>query len=77
MRAKKIASGILILFGFGVLVPSLVSWMLRLPVRFNSPLVAVVAAFLIAIGVLVLITEMFESWLNRGQAALVDGLQAG
>jgi multisubunit Na+/H+ antiporter MnhE subunit len=77
MRAKKIASGILILFGFGVLVTSLVSWMLRLPVRFNSPLVAVVAAFLIAIGVLVLITEMFESWLNRGQAALVDGLQAG
>jgi uncharacterized membrane protein YccC len=77
MRARKIASAILILVGFGVLLTSLASRMLRLQVHLNSPLVTIVAAFLIVVGVLVFITEMFESWLSRGQAALVDGLQAG
>lgn len=32
---------------------------------------------LLVIGVLLLITELLENWLTKGQAALVDGLQAG
>ena len=32
---------------------------------------------LLVIGALILITELMEVWLSRGQTALVDGLQAG
>jgi len=41
------------------------------------PVVAVAGAVLLAVGLLLLITELMESWLSKGQAALVDGLQAG
>jgi hypothetical protein len=34
-------------------------------------------AVLLIVGVLILITEMIETWLTHGQTALVDGLQAG
>jgi hypothetical protein len=33
--------------------------------------------FVLVAGILIFITEMLESWLSHGQAALVDGLQAG
>jgi hypothetical protein len=34
-------------------------------------------AVLLVVGALILITELMEVWLSRGQTALVDGLQAG
>lgn len=37
----------------------------------------VVGAVLILVGLVLLVTELMETWLNRGQSALVDGLQAG
>jgi len=36
-----------------------------------------VGAFLIIAGFVLLITELLETWLSKGQRALVDGLQAG
>lgn len=36
-----------------------------------------IGAVLLAVGVLLLITELMVSWIGRGQTALVDGLQAG
>jgi uncharacterized membrane protein YidH (DUF202 family) len=36
-----------------------------------------VGVILIVVGALLLITELMENWLTKGQAALVDGLQAG
>jgi hypothetical protein len=36
-----------------------------------------VGAVLLGVGLLLLITELMEVWMSRGQTALVDGLQAG
>jgi len=38
---------------------------------------AAVGSILLLIGIGVLIMELMETWLTRGQRALVDGLQAG
>jgi hypothetical protein len=43
----------------------------------NLPLLGVAGAVLLVIGLLLLVTELIETWLSRGQTALVDGLQAG
>jgi len=43
----------------------------------NVPVLGAVGAVLALIGLLLLITELMEMWLSRGQTALVDGLQAG
>jgi uncharacterized membrane protein YidH (DUF202 family) len=43
----------------------------------NVSILAAAGALLLVIGVLLLITELMENWLTKGQAALVDGLQAG
>ena len=37
----------------------------------------VVGALLCVAGFVLLIMELLETWLSRGQKALVDGLQAG
>ena len=36
-----------------------------------------IGLFLCVTGFVLLITELLEAWLSRGQKALVDGLQAG
>lgn len=41
------------------------------------PALGAAGILLLVIGVLLLITELMENWLTKGQAALVDGLQAG
>jgi len=43
----------------------------------NVPILATAGALMFIIGLLLLITELMENWLSKGQAALVDGLQAG
>lgn len=43
----------------------------------NPTILSVLGALLLVIGLLLLITELMETWLSRGQTALVDGLQAG
>jgi hypothetical protein len=40
-------------------------------------ILAALGSILFLIGIVLLIMELFETWLSRGQRALVDGLQAG
>jgi hypothetical protein len=59
--------------GRGLLGPAFFHFVL--PV--SSVLAVGVAVLFLVVGLIVLVTELFEGWLNRSQAALVDGLQAG
>ena len=43
----------------------------------SVPILATAGALMLIIGLLLLITELMENWLSKGQTALVDGLQAG
>ena len=43
----------------------------------DNLVVAAFAILLLVIGLIIVLTEIFEKWLTRSQAALVDGLQAG
>jgi hypothetical protein len=43
----------------------------------NSVFGIIVGAGLILVGLALLVTDLMETWLSRGQRALVDGLQAG
>lgn len=36
-----------------------------------------IGALLLVVGLVLLVTSLVETWLSRGQSALVDGLQAG
>lgn len=61
-----------VLIGFAI-----ISMLIRSILLANVPVWAVAGAILLVIGLLLLITELLENWLTKGQAALVDGLQAG
>ncbi len=43
----------------------------------SIPALGAAGAIMFVVGLLLLITELMESWLSKGQTALVDGLQAG
>ncbi len=43
----------------------------------SIPVLGAAGAILFVVGLLLLVTEIMESWLSKGQTALVDGLQAG
>jgi ABC-type transport system involved in cytochrome c biogenesis permease subunit len=68
---------ILVLLGLTILIGNLVFWIATSHFPLNPTLAMILGALLLLAGVLIFITEMFESWLSHGQAALVDGLQAG
>jgi hypothetical protein len=59
--------------GIVVVVVSALSSMATL----NWLLSVVVGVALILVSLALLVTELMEVWLTRGQRALVDGLQAG
>lgn len=67
---------ILVLLGLPILFGNLVFWIAASHFPLN-PTLTILGALLLVAGVLIFITEMFESWLSHSQAALVDGLQAG
>jgi hypothetical protein len=50
---------------------------LRDTLPLGNSLVGGIGVLLLIIGLIVLITEILESFLTRGQTMLVDGLQAG
>jgi len=77
MKVRKMVSVILVLLGLVILIGNLVSWIVGIHFPLNSTLEMILGVLLLLVGVLIFITEMFESWLSHGQAALVDGLQAG
>jgi len=76
LKAREAIAVILILFGLVTCLAGISFWF----VSVHSPLdlsVAIIGVLFLVVGILIFITEMFESWLSHNQAALVDGLQAG
>jgi uncharacterized membrane protein len=76
LRPRVIFSVIMIFVGLVLVVFSIAFMMAHAP-PLNWIVLASLGVLLIAAGVVLLITDLMETWLTRGQSALVDGLQAG
>ena len=66
----------IIFTGILLVVISLLSMVGNAPIL-NRVISLAVGVLLCVAGFVLLITELLETWLSRGQKALVDGLQAG
>jgi len=77
LKVRNIAAIILVFFGFATIVIGLYSWNAGAHSPLNLTVTIILGVLMLVAGVLMFITEMFESWLSHSQAALVDGLQAG
>jgi hypothetical protein len=76
LRIRPVVALILMVTGIGAAVVSALALMVNSPTL--SWLLGVVGGvILILVGLALLVTELMERWLTRGQRALVDGLQAG
>jgi cell division protein FtsW (lipid II flippase) len=76
MRLRKLLGLFLTTFGLALVAIFLNASMFRTMLPVSSVLLIALAVILLAVGLLVLVTKMFERWLDRSQTALVDGLQA-
>jgi hypothetical protein len=77
LRLRGIVALFTVAAGIIMLAFSILSLAFHYAAFGNAPVDAIAGAILLVVGVLLLITELMESWLSKGQAALVDGLQAG
>lgn len=77
MRARGITALIMIGLGVVLIATALVSVLTRYTHFPSVPLLGGAGAVLVVIGLLLFLTELLETWLSKGQTALVDGLQAG
>ena len=77
MRSRRLIGLALTGLGLVLAAASLASVILHYALPVGVGWLAALAALLLVIGLIVLITELIERWLSRSQAALVDGLQAG
>jgi len=68
---------ILVSVGLLMLAAGLGSWLLGMTLPVNSTAIVILGTVALVVGLIMFVTELFESWLSRGQSALVDGLQAG
>ena len=56
----------------------IISFALWNEMRFPTVLSMVISGIVLLVaGLIIFISDLFESWLSHSQAALVDGLQAG
>ena len=60
-----------------MLATGLGSWLLGMTLPVNPTTIVILGAAALVVGLIMFVTELFESWLSHGQSALVDGLQAG
>lgn len=60
-----------------MIASSIIASISHLALPLGNALVGGIGVLFLIVGLLVLITEILESFLTRGQVALVDGLQAG
>lgn len=67
----------MIVLGFVLIGFSIGSMVTHASSFLSIPVLSAAGAILLAAGLLLLVTELLENWLTKGQAALVDGLQAG
>ena len=77
MRRRRLIGLILTTLGLVLFATSLSAAVLRYDLRISRGVVAAISILFLVLGVVVLIVDILEVWLSRGQAALVDGLQAG
>ncbi|MGD0177479.1 MAG: hypothetical protein ABSC50_11705 [Candidatus Bathyarchaeia archaeon] len=77
MRTRVLVALVLMALGVVLIAFAILSVLIRSAPFANVPILAAAGALLLVIGLLLLITELMENWLTKGQAALVDGLQAG
>ena len=70
-------SVILSLAGFLLLVGGIVNWVFSSVVTFEDTSLIIGGAILLLVGIFVFVADLIETFLSRGQTALVDGLQAG
>ncbi len=67
----------MIVLGFALIGFSIGSMLTHSSSFLSIPALSATGAVLLVVGLLLLVTELLERWLIKGQAALVDGLQAG
>lgn len=77
MRSRRTKG--LLAFGIGLLLVifSIFSLVAHSEPFLNPVFLGVIGVVALVVGLFLLMTDLFESWLSRGQTALVDGLQAG
>jgi vacuolar-type H+-ATPase subunit I/STV1 len=76
LKARLTIGLVTMLVGFALLVASVFS-MIATGRVLNWLILLAVGGLLCVAGFVLLVTELLESWLSRGQKGLVDGLQAG
>jgi len=77
LKVRKTVAVLLILLSVMSFLLGLLSWVAGVHSPLNLIVTIILGVLLLVAGILMFITEMFESWLSNSQAALVDGLQAG
>ena len=77
LKVRKAIAIVLILLGLATCLSGLTLWTISAYSPFGSSVIIILGVLFLVVGILIFITEMFESWLSHSQAALVDGLQAG
>jgi hypothetical protein len=77
VRTRKLLGLCVAILGLVLVATSLSAPVFHYGLPFNEGIVAAVGLVFLAVGLIVLVTEIFEGWVSRSQAALVDGLQAG
>ena len=77
MRMRFLIASCILAIGVTLIVSSVIGSILRDTLPLGNSLVGGIDVLLLIIGLIVLITEILESFLSRGQTMLVDGLQAG
>jgi zinc transporter ZupT len=77
LRPRSILAIAMMVLGILLAVFSIGFYLFHISSALNLALFGVVGAVLLVVGLLLLITELIETWMSRGQTALVDGLQAG
>jgi hypothetical protein len=77
MKKRLLIAGCIIAIGLILIASSITASILRDTLPLGSSLLGGIGVLLLIVGLLLLISEIFESLLTRGQTMLVDGLQAG
>ena len=77
MRRRGKTALMVMALGIALIAIAVGSMLMHLMPFPGIPLIGVVGVVLLGVGLLLLVTELVENWLSKGQAALVDGLQAG
>ncbi len=77
MRTRGIIALVMMALGIVLIAFSIGSMLAHYTPFPNVPVLGAAGTLLLVVGLLLLITELMETWLSKGQTALVDGLQAG